>query len=265
MYYFKSLKFMLKTETNILNVRINTQKKQEILELAYKMLKSKKSHYIVTPNPEIVMTAFQDIYYLDVLNQADLKLPDGVGLKFASFLTKNRIKQRIKGVDFVEDLCNIASHHNYSVFFLGGEKDVAEKTANILKIKFPKLKIAGFDGGGRVSQDGVLQDKSILAKIKQSSPDILFAAFGCPKQEKFIVRYLPKLKSVKIAIGVGGAFDFLSGKIKRAPKLFRFFGLEWLWRLIVEPKRIKRIYTATIKFPLSFLRWRFSRVKNKNI
>lgn len=244
-------------QTNILNVQINTQKKQEILELAYKMLKGKKQNYIVTPNPEMVMAAYKDIYYLDVLNNASLKLPDGIGLKFASYLTRNRIKERIKGVDFVEDLCNIASHHNYSVFFLGGEEDAAEKTANILKRKFSKLKIAGFDGGGKVSGDGVLQDKKVLDKIKQSSPDILFIAFGCPKQEKFMAWYLPKLKSVKIAIGVGGAFDFLSGRKKRAPKIFRILGFEWLWRLMVEPRRIKRIYTATIKFPLSFFRWRF--------
>ncbi|MFH1565325.1 MAG: WecB/TagA/CpsF family glycosyltransferase [bacterium] len=253
-------------QTNILNVQINTQKKQEILEKVYKMLKSGRQHYIVTPNPEMVMMALQDFYYLNILNKADLKLPDGIGLKFASFLMENRIKQRIKGVDFIEDLCNIASHHNYSIFFLGGEKGVAEKTANALKKKFPKLNIAGFDDGGKVNENGVLQDKSVLAKIKQSNPDILFVAFGCPKQEKFIVRYLPKLKSVKIAIGVGGAFDFLSGKIKRAPRLFRVFGFEWLWRLIKEPKkRIKRIYTATVRFPLGFLRWRFSRRKNKNI
>lgn len=144
-------------------------------------------------------------------------------------------------------------------FFFGGKNGAAEKTAKFLQRQFPKLKIAGFNCGGEVNQDGALQDKNILAKIKQSRPDILFVAFGCPKQEKFIIRYLSKLKSVRIAIGVGGAFDILSGKIQRAPKLFRFFGLEWLWRLVKEPKRIKRIYTATVKFPLNFLKWRFKK------
>jgi N-acetylglucosaminyldiphosphoundecaprenol N-acetyl-beta-D-mannosaminyltransferase len=242
--------------TNILNVQINTEKKAVILKKVDQLLKDGKQHYIVTPNPEIVMQAATDQIYLHILNNADLKLPDGIGLKLASFFTGNIIQQRIKGIDFIEDLCSIAQRDNYSVFFLGGAEGVAQKTATSLQTKFPQLNIKGSASGGKVSKDGVLHDKNIINKINQLQPNILFIAFGFPRQEKFIAKNLSKLPSVKLAIGVGGSFDVISSKVKRAPKSLQAIGLEWLWRLIIQPWRLKRIYTAIIRFPLSFMKWK---------
>jgi N-acetylglucosaminyldiphosphoundecaprenol N-acetyl-beta-D-mannosaminyltransferase len=249
--------------TNILNVQINTEKKTVILDNVCDLLRDGKQHYLVTPNPEMVMHSKKDPEFLKIINNADLKLPDGTGLKIASYLTKDRIKQRIMGVDFILDLCDTAQKNSYSVFFLGGENNVAEQTANVLQKKISNLKISGFDNGGKISKEGILQDNHILDKINKLKPDILLVAFGFPKQEKFIAHYLPQMHSIKLAIGVGGAFDFLSGKIKRAPKLLKKFGFEWAWRLAVEPKRFKRIYTAVIIFPLNFLWWRMRRVISK--
>ncbi len=246
--------------SNILNVKINTERKSVILKKIEEILADGKQHYLVTPNPEIVMRSAIDLDYLKILNQADLKLPDGIGLKFASYLTKNKINQIIKGVDFIVDLCKLAEQKNYSVFFLGGGIKSARRTSEVLQSQFPNLIIKGTASGGDVSKEGILQDENILNIISKASPDILFVAFGFPKQEKFIAKYLSKFPSIKLAMGVGGAFDFFSGKIKRAPKLLRIFGLEWMWRLIMEPRRFKRIYTAVVKFPLCFLFWKIKKI-----
>lgn len=227
----------------ILGVKIDNLKKSEVLEKIKFFLKSEQQHHIVTPNPEFLVAAQKDEKFKKILNEADLAIPDGTGLVFASWLQKDKIKQRITGADLIDDICKIAEQNLCSIYFLGGEQDVAKKTAENLKQKFQNLMIAG-------TQDGMPAGQTNLELIKNSSPDILLVAFGQVKQEKWIKDNLTKLPSVKIAIGVGGAFDYISGKIKRAPKIFKSLGLEWLFRLIVEPKRWRRIYNAVIKFPI---------------
>jgi N-acetylglucosaminyldiphosphoundecaprenol N-acetyl-beta-D-mannosaminyltransferase len=255
---------------NILGINISTDSKQEVLKKISDFLlpSSQSRYYIVTPNPEFLLAARKDEEFFYILNQADVAVPDGIGLTFAG-LFMGKIIRRISGVDLMLDICEFAEKENKSIFLLGGENGAAEQAAEKLKLKFPRLKIAGAEEGLKPGSwklrsgkwlKGKIESKKLEAKINEARPDILFVAFGHPKQEKWAYHSLPNLNSVRLAMGVGGSFDFIAGKIKRAPKLMRSCGLEWLWRLMQEPqKRLPRIYDAVIIFPWEFFKWRFIR------
>ncbi|MBU4368656.1 WecB/TagA/CpsF family glycosyltransferase, partial [Patescibacteria group bacterium] len=189
--------------------------------------------------------AQKDAEFREIINNADLVVPDGFGLILASKIIhrKNGLTERISGIDLIDEIIKNFGR-DYKIFLLGGKESVAKLAAEKLKERFPDIKIAGFFSGDA----GEAGDSATVSAINQAKPDILFIAFGAPKQEKWIARNLKKIPSVRLAIGVGGAFDIISGKIKRAPRWMRRLGLEWLWRLIQEPRRIGRIYNATIKF-----------------
>ncbi|MEK7202900.1 MAG: WecB/TagA/CpsF family glycosyltransferase [Patescibacteria group bacterium] len=240
---------------NILGVKINNFTKKEVLTEIEKLLIDKKQHYLVTPNPEIILQAINhDEKFFYILNKADISLPDGVGLKIAAWFMGVNLR-RIAGADLVKDILKLAQQQNKRVAILnwrGGLSSTQDITVALNK-KYPKLKV--------IIQDfskNVVMENQMMVEIKQFQPEIIFCTFGAPYQEKFIFHNLKNLQSVKLGIGVGGAFDFLTGKIKRAPKLFRAIGLEWLWRLIQhKPWRWKRIYNAIIIFPIKFFFWRF--------
>lgn len=240
---------MLKT-FDILGVKISNITKDEARQEVSSFLKSDKQYMVFTPNPEMLVKAKTDNYFLKVLNSGDLNLPDGRGLQLVS---GNKIKV-IPGADFMVDICGLAQENNAGVFLLGsGSDDVVGGAKQKLISLFPNLKIVGLDKGETIGENPdntilCLNNESLIEKINFAKPEILFVAFGMGKQEKWIYENLSKLPSVKIAMGVGGTFDFLSGKIARAPKVFRGLWLEWLWRLFKEPKRLGRIYNATIKF-----------------
>lgn len=239
----------LKMKINILGVLINKLSKTGVLGRIETFLADGKQHYIVTPNPEMVMAAEKDKEFLEILNKADLTVPDGFGLILASHYLRRPLEERVTGVDLMLDICRLAEQKKCSVFFLGGDEGVAKKTTDTLQKKIPQLKIAGAESGGIINnQELTISNQQLLEKINNTKPDILFVAFGAGKQEKWIVYNSKNLSTVKIAMGVGGAFDFISGKIKRAPRSIQKIGLEWLWRLFMQPKRWKRILTATIKF-----------------
>jgi len=215
----------------ILDIKIDDLTIDKIFDRIDSFLLSKKQHYIVTPNPEFLVKAQEDREFKDILNKADLAIPDGIGLIFASFFLGKPLKTRITGVDLMEKICCRAVKMNWSVFLMGASPGIAEKASENLKEKYSGLKIeAGFEN------------------LKGNS-EILFVAFGMPKQEKWIVKNLSKFPSVKLAMGVGGSFDFISGQVKRAPKILQRIGLEWFWRFMLQPWRMKRIYNALIKFP----------------
>ncbi len=216
---------------NILGVKIDNLDIEEVLKRVNGFLESQKQHYIVTPNPEFLIKAQEDQKFKEILNQADISIPDGVGLIFASWFLNQPIKKRIQGIDLMEKICEQSAQKNWPVFLMGGQQGVAEKAIKNLKERYPGLRI-----------------KSGYEQV-WGQPEILFVALGAPKQEKWINDNLSGLPSVKLAVGVGGAFDFISGRVKRAPKLMRQGGLEWLWRFGRQPWRAKRIYNAVIKFP----------------
>jgi N-acetylglucosaminyldiphosphoundecaprenol N-acetyl-beta-D-mannosaminyltransferase len=224
---------------------------------------------IYTPNPEILLFARADKKYLRALKKADLLLPDGNGLQFVSTLKRfpskwlraffylpmlftfllykkpfrHEIPEVIHGSDFMSSVIDWAELRNKSVFFLGAEPGVAQKTADFFLNRNSQLKVAGvshFNPG-----------KEAFKLVKDSKAQILFVAYGAPKQEKWINEHISKLKNLDLVMGVGGSFDFWSGKTKRAPQFMRKLGIEWIWRLMLNPfKRAGRIYNAFIKFPI---------------
>lgn len=240
----------------ILDVKIDSLTRPEAKEKVKQYLTDDQQHLLVTPNPEIILAARKDREFKNILNQADLNLPDGFGLILASYLLGQRIKQRICGSDFIFDICELAEKENKKIFLLGGEGDVAKRAGETLLKKFPSLKIVGVEKGIelkitdyelRINSE---ENQELIKRINAGAPDILLVAFGQIKQEKWLAQNLSKMPSVKVAMGVGGTFDFLAGKIARAPLFLRQTGLEWLWRLLKEPKRFKRIFQATIVFPV---------------
>ncbi|KKP98932.1 MAG: Glycosyltransferase WecB/TagA/CpsF family [Parcubacteria group bacterium GW2011_GWD2_38_12] len=229
----------------ILGVKIDNITFQDAIEKARALLGDDKQNLMVTCNPEILLHADKDNFFRDILNSASICVADGFGLILASKFLKDSLMERVVGVDFVGDFCKICEKESKSVYLLGGRDGIAQKTADRLKKRFPDLKISGWLDGG-------INLKDCCKLIKSASPDVLFVALGAPRQEKWIYDNLREIPSVKLAIGVGGAFDFISGNVKRAPKFMRRLGLEWLWRLIIQPWRIRRIFNAVIVFPILF-------------
>lgn len=228
---------------SLLGVDFTNATEAEILEFIYTGLQENiKKYYIVTPNPELLVIASKDKQYKNILNGAKLALVDGIGVMIAARFMGKHLKQRITGVDFVESLCGYISNRPITVSFLGGGPGVAEKASECLKKKYTGLKVSWVS----TEWNDLLVDKKT---------DILLVAFGSPKQERWIYENFDKLPS-KITIGVGGAFDFISGNVPRAPKKIRSLGFEWAYRLIVQPWRIKRQFSL-IKFVFLVMREKF--------
>lgn len=240
-----------------LGVRLDELTRHMAGKKALSFLDGNSQYKIYTPNPEMLVKAYNDKGFKEVLNKADLNICDGKGISICSF----GVMQSIPGVDFMLDICKMIEKRGEKVFLLGsGDLKVVKRTAlNLIKV-FPNLTISDFHEGTQVIENkdgslwvGELTNNLVLERIKRSQADILFVAFGHGKQEKWIDKYLKDLPNIKIAMGVGGAFDFISGEVERAPEIMRSFGLEWLWRLKKDPKRWKRIYNAVIVFPYLYV------------
>lgn len=216
----------------ILGIKIDQVDFPKTTQKINQFIQQKKPHQIVTINPEFIMTALNDKEFKKILNKADLAIPDGIGIILASKIFRKSLKERITGVDLIYKIAELAHQKGYSIYFLGGEEGIAKKTALKLKEMFPKMKIAGVEGGSPY-------DLNAIQRLKEAKPDILLVAFGHPRQEKYIYKYRESF-NVPVMIGVGGAFDFISKKIPRAPLWIQKVGLEWFYRLIKEPWRIKR-------------------------
>lgn len=249
----------------ILDIRFDKITLSEALKMSEQFLYSSSQHTIFTPNPEFLVKAYKDDYFKKVLNTSGLNICDGKGIQVMSCVKL----ERITGVDFMMELCALAEKINKKVYLLGtGNDEVVKKAAEVLKGTFSNLIIAGYHKGieiKEVKNDNKAsleldssQNEELLSTIRSLNPDILFVAFGMGKQEKWIFENFKKMPSVKIAMGIGGAFEFISGTIPRAPLWMRKIGLEWGYRLIKEPRRIKRIWNATIVFP-----WLVFKTKSK--
>jgi len=249
----------------ILGINISTKSKIEILKRISAFLNDGRQHALVTPNPEFLIEAHKNEEFFYVLNHADLAVSDGSGLTLAALFLGERL-HRFPGADLVLEICRMAEREGKSIFLLGGEFGEGKEAAEKLRSFFPELKIAGAEAGLKKGKwklergewlEGKAENDELLRKINAAKPDIIFTAFNHPRQEIWNFHNLPLMPSVKIAAGVGGTFNFLAGRVKRAPRIMRSLGLEWLWRLILEPWRLKRIIDAVIVFPLKFFRWRF--------
>lgn len=243
-----------RTIVPILGISLDSTPKGELLSAVMGRVLERNLCLIVTPNPEIVVRAQKDNTLRKIINQADFSLPDGQGLVWAS---EGRIKKRIAGIDFAEELIKEAGKRSWKAFLLGGKLGVAEEAAKNLASRFYLLSSSfQSEAGPWLNEDGEPVDRrqarveeETFWKIKRFSPDIVLVGFGPPKQEKWIKRNQGVLPT-SLYMTVGGAFDLWSGKIKRAPRLVQDLGLEWAWRLLQEPRRARRIFTAVIEFPL---------------
>lgn len=277
-------------QAKILGIKLDSTSRAQVLRFVRSRLartRSGMSFFIITPNPEIVMQAQKDRKLAEILNSADLVLPDGTGLAQATkFLSLPAPKPKvvrilvllvqgalvglatffrrdwlfhslnlIKGRELFLEFCKLANKKGWKVFLLGGEDGVAEETKQVLKRNLKKIEIEALDGpmlnlaANPVSKkDKKIEDQAVSA-INKFKPHLLFVAFGAPKQEKWLSKWLPKF-DVGGAMTVGGTFNYLAGRSKLPPAQMEEIGLEWFWRLIAEPWRFRRVLRAFPIFPL---------------
>lgn len=191
-------------------------------------------HYVVTPNPELVNLARANRSYRDLLNGADLTLPDGVGVVYASRLLGRPLSGRVPGIDFAAGLMELLARDKRRLYLLGAKPGVAEKAAENLKRTYPGLTVCGV-------HDGYFSDDEKVAEgIRASGADVVFVCLGAPKQEEWMVKYGPGT-GAHLMVGLGGSLDVFAGTVKRAPEAWRKLGLEWLYRLLQQPGRVVRM------------------------
>lgn len=208
---------------------------------------------VVAVNPEKIMKAQEDRTLMAFLKNCQLLLPDGIGVVLAARMLGLSAMVRVPGSEFMPALCERAAERGFKIFLFGGKADINAKVADALKRKYPDIRIVG-------NQDGYVREPDmpqLIARINASKAEILFLALGSPKQEIWMDRYLP-LTNVKLCQGVGGTFDVIAGNVKRAPLIFRKLNLEWLYRLLAQPKRIFR-QTALPRFAYRVLRIKWTR------
>lgn len=207
------------------------------------------SGQVVTINPEMITNAVKDTDFAEIINNADLVIPDGIGVEIGLKILGYNVK-RIAGIEFSHRMIEECAKNNQSVALIGAKPEIVKKAKENLVKEFPSLYITYI-------HDGYFnEDDSILAELKIRQPRLVLCALGSPKQEEFIL----KAKSIlpeALFVGVGGSFDVWSGEVKRAPEIYQKLGLEWLYRTILDPKRFKRIFPTLPLFVLKVLRERF--------
>jgi exopolysaccharide biosynthesis WecB/TagA/CpsF family protein len=192
--------------------------------------------HVCTINPEFMMIARKDVNFRNILNRADLCVPDGVGLLWAARRRGHRLPERVTGSDGVPIIAEKAAKAGWKLFFLGAAPGTADKAADVLRRQYPGLQIVGTYSGSPAPEE----EDALVQMVNESGAELLFVAYGAPEQDKWIARNLPRLNT-KMAMGVGGAFDFIAGIMPRAPMWMRQVGLEWLYRLYLQPWRIRRM------------------------
>ena len=202
-----------------------------------RFMASDSLHQIATTNPEFVMTAQSDPDFRRVLWQADLCIPDGVGLIWASRWLGSPLPERVAGSELVYHLARLCAERGWRLFLLGAAEGVAAEAAAIFAAQYPGLQVAGCYAG---SPD-LAENEAIVQKINASGAGMLLVAYGAPKQDKWIAHNRERLTAVRVAVGVGGSFDFVTGRSRRAPQAWQRVGLEWLYRLLHEPWRWRRM------------------------
>jgi N-acetylglucosaminyldiphosphoundecaprenol N-acetyl-beta-D-mannosaminyltransferase len=228
----------------ILSVRIDDLTPDEAVSRCQGFIQEGGAHQVVTVNPEFVVAAQDDAEFTRVLANADLSVPDGAGLLLAARWLGTPLRARVTGVDLSRRLAELAARRGYHLFLLGAAPGVAQRAADRLVADHPGLHIAGVYAG---SPDPA-EELSIIALVRAAAPQILLVAYGAPAQDKWIARNLERL-DVPVCVGVGGVLDYLAGAVPYAPAWLRRLGLEWLYRVIRQPRRWRRIWRAVVVFP----------------
>lgn len=220
---------------NVFGVKFSDVDDETLQEILTKNIEGANNFKIVTPNPEIVMSACKDESLKNLINNSDLVLKDGIGIVIAQKVAKINANGRQTGFDTLTKILKIANDRNLKIYIVGAKQEVLDKAISNINKDYPNIKIAGSHNGYfELDTD---KEVEIINDIRQTEPDVVVSAMGFPKQELFISK-LGSLTSM--SIGVGGSLDVISGNLKRAPRWIQKIGMEWLYRLIKEPSRIKR-------------------------
>ena len=229
--------FNLKDRLAILDIWVDPVDRKEAIQRVKSFLKNNsRPHAIMASNPEKNFSVPKDAVLYETYKNADILLPDGIGIVIAARILYGRNLERVPGSDFIFDICDLAAKDNCKVFIYGAKEDVSKKAVDVLKGRYPNLKIVGRENG--YVKDSEMLD--LINRINESKAEILFLALGSPKQEKWYAAHKNELHHVKVVQCVGGTLDTIAGNVKRAPIIWQKFSAEWLYRLIKEPKRLKR-------------------------
>lgn len=221
----------------VLCVRIDHAGRKEAVERISSFIETPGCKVVVTVNPEHVMLAENSDRFKKILNSSELNVPDGTGIVVASWLLGEPLRERVTGADLLPRICRLCAEKGVGIFLLGGKPGIAKQAAAKLVNEFPGLIVAGTS-----SRDpGPEMDTESVNEINESGARVLAVAYGSPKENIWIERNRGQFKTIRVAIGVGGALDFISGETRRAPRIMRKAGLEWLFRLWLEPGRFWRM------------------------
>ena len=219
---------------NVLGVGIDNLTLSEAVDKALSLISEHRCAYMVTPNPEIVMAAWDDPKVSKAIKNADLVIPDGVGVMQAARILGTPLREHMPGIDAATEIIKRLASRGGSVFLYGARPGVAEEAAERMKQRFPGLVICGTnDGYGN-------DDGAVVSKINAAKPDFVMVCLGVPKQELWMAKHAAKLDAGLMA-GLGGTIDVFSGQVKRAPLIWQKLKLEWLYRCFEEPKRFRKI------------------------
>jgi len=237
--------------TDVLGVGFDSLTMDEAVDRALEEIEQRGGNYMVTPNPEIVWLCKKDEALRRIVDEAALVLPDGVGITLGAKILGRPLKTRLPGIDVIACLLAEMARRDQSVFLYGAKPGIAERAEEKLKAKYPGLRIVG-------TADGYSDDVPVIENIQVAAPDLLLVCLGAPRQEKWMATHMGQVNAGLMA-GLGGALDVFSGEVERAPEIWRKLGLEWLHRLLREPRRIGRM----IRLPLFLFAVIWQRVRGK--
>lgn len=232
---------------HICGVWVDNVTMEKTLDYMSEFIQDGLAHYIVTPNVDHIVLARQDAEFAEAYQRADLVIPDGMPLIWASKILGQPLAERVTGSDLLPRACEMAALKGYKLFFLGSTPASASKAIQSLKERYHRLQIAGSYSPPFGFEKDEFENQKAIAIVKQAAPHLLFVALGTPKQEKWIYKH-SKLLQVPVSVGIGAGLDFIAGIQKRAPKWMQDVGLEWFWRLCLDPKRLWKRYARDTKF-----------------
>lgn len=221
---------------HIFGIPFSKMSMQDTVNYLIEQIENHNQQHVITANPIMVMTAMKNKKYKQMMHSADLIVPDGAGVVWAAGYANEPVAERVAGIELIHELFKYGEKQHWKVFLLGTSQEVIETAAEKLQLQYPQVRIVGYRNGFF----GEEQDEEVIAQINQTSPHLLFVARGADTQEPWIAKHRKAL-NVPFIMGVGGSFDVISGKLKRAPMWMQKLRLEWFFRLVQEPKRLPRM------------------------
>lgn len=235
-------------KVTIFGVPISKLGFRETIDFLVQAVESGRPHQVITANPIMVMTAMENASYMNLMKEAEFIVPDGAGVVWAAGYVGNPVQERVPGIEIMQEMLRLAEARQWRVFLLGASPEVLAAAVDKIRGQYPNLLLAGTRDG----YFGPEQDQAVIEEIRQARPDLLFVGRSADNQEPWIAQHKQAL-GIPVMMGVGGSFDVVSGKLKRAPKLFRQLRLEWFYRLLQEPFRFRRMLVLP-KFALKVIR-----------